>query len=785
MWVKPKVIKIGSRKSQLAMWQANMAKHLLSQKYGNEKEEQFTFDVQKIAATGDKNLNQPLSQFSDKGVFTKELDKALLDRSIDCAVHCVKDLPTTLEGGLTIGCYLKRGKRNDCLVIDNSRFPHISDVNDIDRYFRIGTSSLRRGAMIKHKFPEISVNDIRGNLNTRLEKLIDSKLYDGIILAQIGVERLEWDEYKYKNSETTHGNKIDITISPIDTDLMAYCVGQGGLAIVCRDNDKRMLSILNPMNDFYCNLTCEMERRLLFWLEGGCKIPIGCESNILVKCDNCALWNIMDNNGVYRNKCQACFRDIKNISNKMFQLRLYATVLAQDGKRKIESNETINYEWNDSVPFESNFQLLLTRARNVGQSVANKLKQQGADEIINTINRPGARQFHPRSDVPDELYQGIFVFLDVSSFKNIKQCCTYFNRITNAEEHARMADFWKNLSCRICDDIRILNYRADDWVLFYRGLKCYVSRYLKHFIFQSKDWKEDTGDDADPVYQQLKQPSGAPVTFGMSGLVVACQYDDVEMFKLFVNYLNGDINYEWNVNKKYLDVFYRPSGVGASDEITVRVLSLIAGGSNKIGNYLFSSTLADNLDVCFRYHSNSSNVSTVDKDDSALLEASRQRCHGIVKLLLNHPGMTAQAVNATHNGRTALHATLIPVRSPLLSQQDRRDVAKVVKLLVNEKRLDVNKKDLDDMTPLIELVHQIRYFRQHGKKVNQQGSTADHQEIFTQLVECQRVNMSLGYDGKTALQWLNEFEMNDLVAIVKKLRPETLLQVKSDVSAPS
>ena len=363
-------------------------------------------------------------------------------------------MPTTLPKGLKIGCYLKRGKRNDCIIIDHSRFPNISNLNNtaMNKDFRIGTSSLRRCAMIKHYFPEISLSSICGNLNTRLKKLIKLQLYDAIILAQIGVERLGWHEYSQssenmneekgrddnvnvnvdvdvdvetenkseKKSENENKNENETLeyakktrISAIDTDIMPYCVGQGGLAIVCRDDDDDMLTILDEMNDIYCNLTCLMERRLLYCLQGGCKIPIGCRSNVLIQCNCCKLWNIMNDNGVYRDKCQACFVDIKLVANSRIgknssnnynsnknskskrpgircntiQLRLYGEVLTQDGKRKVKSDETINVEWDFDDSYQNNLKLLLDNAEKIGNSVSDELKNQGADKIIEKIKQ--------------------------------------------------------------------------------------------------------------------------------------------------------------------------------------------------------------------------------------------------------------------------------------------------------------------------------------------------------------------------------------------------------------
>jgi hydroxymethylbilane synthase len=179
------LIRVGTRKSNLAMWQALHVQSELRRLHP-----QTTVDVVGILSTGDKDQNTPLSAFSDKGVFTKELDTALLDGRIDVAVHCMKDLPTVLPAGIAMGPILERGSTEDCVVMHAKHKG--KRLADLPPGSIVGTSALRRIALLARKFPQLVTRDIRGNLNTRLMKL-DRGDYDALILARTGLQRLQFE----------------------------------------------------------------------------------------------------------------------------------------------------------------------------------------------------------------------------------------------------------------------------------------------------------------------------------------------------------------------------------------------------------------------------------------------------------------------------------------------------------------------------------------------------------------------------------------------------------------
>ncbi|ETO15352.1 porphobilinogen deaminase [Reticulomyxa filosa] len=278
------IIKIGTRESPLAMWQARHAQKLLQEKFPS-----ITFELISRKTQGDKNTELPLSKFSDKGVFTKELDDILLNRQVDCAVHCVKDLPTVLDSRMEIICYLKREAPNDCILIDQAKHKNVTTLSQLPHGSKIGTSSLRRKALLRRFFraqhPQAenvddiySIEEIRGNLGTRLNKLLKEQLFDAIMLAYVGVDRLEWTK---RNNE----NVKDLCVTKLSDIQFPYCVGQGALALVCRSSkwtinsseqshDANLQSRFSQLNDIYTQLLCEAERSLLRELEGGCKVPV-------------------------------------------------------------------------------------------------------------------------------------------------------------------------------------------------------------------------------------------------------------------------------------------------------------------------------------------------------------------------------------------------------------------------------------------------------------------------------------------------------------------------------
>ena len=248
----PSNVRIGSRGSELALWQSRHVKSLLEELFSV-----IVINVQTIKTTGDKILDTPLAKIGDKGLFTKELEAALLDERIDLAVHSFKDVPTAIPEGLAIAAVLEREDVRDVFI------SHPKSLNKLfmtlPRHAVIATGSLRRKCQALNARQDIQIVDIRGNLNTRIKKLDESN-WDGIILAKAGVTRLGWAQ---RITE----------ILPFE--IMLPAVGQGALAVEIRNGDKRLEELLRTLHHLPTALTVTAERSLLCRLEGGCQIPIG------------------------------------------------------------------------------------------------------------------------------------------------------------------------------------------------------------------------------------------------------------------------------------------------------------------------------------------------------------------------------------------------------------------------------------------------------------------------------------------------------------------------------
>jgi hydroxymethylbilane synthase len=240
-------IKIGTRGSQLALWQANWVKTALTAKYPRQ-----TCDLIIIKTKGDKILNMPLAKVGGKGLFVKEIEQALLEEQIDLAVHSMKDMPAEIPTGLCIGAIPQREDANDVLISrDNRR------VADLKLGSIIGTSSLRRSAQLRHARADIVIRPLRGNLDTRLQKL-KTEYLDGIVVAAAGVKRLKLD------------NRITEYL-PID--VMLPAVGQGALCIEIRANDPRLAEMLVELDHRATRVAVLGERAFLKRLGGSCQVP--------------------------------------------------------------------------------------------------------------------------------------------------------------------------------------------------------------------------------------------------------------------------------------------------------------------------------------------------------------------------------------------------------------------------------------------------------------------------------------------------------------------------------
>jgi hydroxymethylbilane synthase len=243
---------IGSRGSELALWQSNLIKSKLSEFFPT-----LDIELRIVKTLGDKILDAPLSRIGDKGLFTKEIDHALLGRSIDIAVHSAKDVPTVLPAGLAIGAVTEREDVRDVFIAHpGSNYRRFADL---PHHAKIATGSLRRKCQLLHKRPDLEVIDVRGNLNTRLKKLAASDC-DGMVLARTGVKRLGWEE---RITE----------VLPVE--IMLPAVGQGALAVVLRENDSRVCEMMQKVHHEETTIVVRGERAFLRFLEGGCQVAIG------------------------------------------------------------------------------------------------------------------------------------------------------------------------------------------------------------------------------------------------------------------------------------------------------------------------------------------------------------------------------------------------------------------------------------------------------------------------------------------------------------------------------
>lgn len=307
----PRTIRIGSRKSQLALVQTYWVQEQL-QKFFPDRQ----FEVQTMSTQGDKILDVALSKIGDKGLFTKELELGMINNEIDLAVHSLKDLPTRLPEGLILGAVTEREDPADALVVHEKHKD--KQIDTLPEGAVIGTSSLRRLAQLRYHFPHLAFKDIRGNLNTRLAKL-DAGEYDALILAAAGLKRLDMSDRIHQFLPST---------------LSLHAVGQGALGIECREDDTEVLELLKALEHIPTRDRCYAERAFLRQLEGGCQVPIGV--NTTLEGDTLTLTGI---------------------------------VASVDGKKLVQ----------DTVSGKA------SEAENLGNELAQLMRQQGAQEILQEI----------------------------------------------------------------------------------------------------------------------------------------------------------------------------------------------------------------------------------------------------------------------------------------------------------------------------------------------------------------------------------------------------------------
>ena len=310
--VATRTVRIGSRKSQLALVQTHWVQAELAKAFPD-----ITFEVRTMESKGDKILDVALSKIGDKGLFTQELEDEMLSGDTDFAVHSLKDLPTNLPEGLMLGCVTEREDPADALVVHEKHKD--KQLDTLPENAIIGTSSLRRLAQLRHHFPGFQFKDIRGNVNTRLSKL-DSGDYDAIVLAAAGLNRLDMSD------------RIHQLLPP---EISLHAVGQGALGIECRQGDEEILSILKVLEHAPTAQRCYAERAFLRDLEGGCQVPIGVNTKI-----------------------------------EGDTLTLKGIVASLDGQQLIKNTVT-------GSPAD---------AESMGKELAKRLREQGAQEILDVIN---------------------------------------------------------------------------------------------------------------------------------------------------------------------------------------------------------------------------------------------------------------------------------------------------------------------------------------------------------------------------------------------------------------
>ena len=241
-------IRIATRGSRLALWQTNHITNLLT-----EAVEGLKVEVEIIRTKGDKILDVALSKIGDKGLFTKELEKSLLDNRADIAVHSLKDMQTTLPQGLVLGCITERGAPEDALIA-----PPGTTVLNLQQGATVATGSVRRKAQLLHLRPDLNIVDIRGNVETRIKRFVEAG-YDGMILARAGLIRL---------------GLTDQIAQVIPSDTMVPAVGQGVIGIEARSGDQSTLDLLAKIEHPPTRIASRIERTFLRDLDGGCQSPI-------------------------------------------------------------------------------------------------------------------------------------------------------------------------------------------------------------------------------------------------------------------------------------------------------------------------------------------------------------------------------------------------------------------------------------------------------------------------------------------------------------------------------
>jgi hydroxymethylbilane synthase len=306
-------LRIGTRASALALWQARTVASLIARQPGAPNVE-----LVHIKTEGDVRTDVPLWQVGGRAFFTKEIDRALLAREVDLAVHSLKDLSTVLESGLALAAVLEREDSRDALLSVTA-----SSLSALAKGARVGTSSLRRRAFLAHARPDLVPLELRGNVPTRLERLQEGK-YDAIILAVAGLKRLELDRHITER---------------LDPRKFTPAVSQGAVGVCARSDDAETLRWLAPLDHRDTRIATAAERALLRRIEGGCQVPLGACSKVHGE-----------------------------------SLHLYAQVCALDGSKSLTTE--------GSIPLAADIQAATEAANDLGIRLADDLLARGADKLI-------------------------------------------------------------------------------------------------------------------------------------------------------------------------------------------------------------------------------------------------------------------------------------------------------------------------------------------------------------------------------------------------------------------
>ena len=341
-------IRIGTRGSQLALYQANVVKEELESKFTG-----YHFQIVVIKTKGDKILDVPLSKIGDKGLFTKELEIAMFENEIDMAVHSLKDLPTRFPEGVVLGAVLRRGEVRDALISTTKR-----KLEDLTTEDVIATSSLRRKAQLLRINKDFKIVEIRGNVNTRIRKM-EEGFCTVMVMAGAGLQRLGMDHYI---SEL------------IDPELVIPACSQGAIAVEIRENDPLIANIVASVNDQETLIATEAERAFLRTLEGGCQIPVGSYSRIRD--------GIFELNGFISsvNGEEFLIEKIEGSVDQAVELsvRLAENLLAKGGKeilKAIRLDDPLSK--NETLPLSGKI-FISTRSPETGDTLPDLLRDQGA-----------------------------------------------------------------------------------------------------------------------------------------------------------------------------------------------------------------------------------------------------------------------------------------------------------------------------------------------------------------------------------------------------------------------